>query len=191
MYHYIYRIDFLHPKHIGRYYIGKRTVSYKPENDNAYKGSGRFCKAFFDKYGTVGTYRKTILEINLSKEENAEREAYWIGDLWKTDSLCMNQEPGGLKGGKRQGHNHNGEHNPFYGRQHTEESKTQISKARLGSTWHKEYNIGCYSLDGELIKTYTTRDDLKYDGFNPKAVDNVLAGRSKTHKNKYFKIQLN
>lgn len=62
MYHYIYRIDFLHPKHIGRYYIGKRTVSYKPENDNAYKGSGRFCKAFSINTGqlvhTVKQYLK-------------------------------------------------------------------------------------------------------------------------------------
>lgn len=45
----------------------------------------------------------------------------------------MNQEPGGLKGGKRQGHNHSGEKNPFYGRHHTEVSKAQISKSRVGS----------------------------------------------------------
>lgn len=49
MYHYIYRIDFLHPNHFGKYYIGKRTVD---------------------------TYRKTIIELNNSKEDNAKREAY-------------------------------------------------------------------------------------------------------------------
>lgn len=119
MYHYIYRIDFLHPNHFGKYYIGKRTVD---------------------------TYRKTIIELNNSKEDNAKREAYWIGNLWKTDPLCMNQEPGGLNGG-----------------------------------------IKCYSLDGNLVKVYYNRQELKEDGYNPKCVDNVLAGRAKTHRNHLFK----
>lgn len=99
----------------------------------------------------------------------------------------MNQEPGGLNGGQRQGHNHSGGKNPFYGRHHTEASKAQISKSRVGSNWHKDYNIGCYSLDGKLIKMYKTRNELKIDGFNPKAIDNVIAGRSKTHKQLLFK----
>lgn len=46
----------------------------------------------------------------------------------------MNQEPGGLNGGKRKGHNHTGINNPFYGKHHTEESKVSISKSRLGIT---------------------------------------------------------
>lgn len=188
MYHYIYRIDFLHPNHFGKYYIGKRTVKYKPENDKAYRGSGRFCKSYFDKYGTVDTYRKTIIELNNSKEDNAKREAYWIGNLWKTDPLCMNQEPGGLNGGKRKGHNHTGNRNPFYGKHHTEESRSAISKARLGTTWSKSYEgIKCYSLDGDLVKVYYNRQELEKDGYNPKCVDNVLAGREKTHKNHLFK----
>lgn len=80
MYHYIYKIEFLKGP-VGRYYIGKRTTSTNPNNDNFYRGSGRFCKAFFDKYGTVDTYRKTVLELNSSKELNAKREAILIGDL--------------------------------------------------------------------------------------------------------------
>lgn len=47
------------------------------------------------------------------------------------------------------------------GRHHTEASKAQISKSRVGSNWHKDYNIGCYSLDGKLIKMYKTRNELK------------------------------
>ena len=96
----------------------------------------------------------------------------------------MNQEPGGLNGGKRKGHNHTGINNPFYGKHHTEESKVSISKARLGVTWSKSYEgIKCYSLDGNLVKVYYNRQD----GYNPKCVDNVLAGRAKTHKNHLFK----
>jgi hypothetical protein len=75
MYHYIYKIEFLKGSP-NRYYIGKRTSEAEPSKDNHYRGSGRFCKSFFDKYGTDGTYRKIILEINTSKEINSEREKY-------------------------------------------------------------------------------------------------------------------
>ena len=188
MYHYIYRIEFLKGE-IGRYYIGKRTTKSNPYKDNCYRGSGRFCKSFFDKYGTEGTYRKVIIECNPSKKINADREAFWIGDLWKTDPLCMNQAPGGINGGAHNGQNRSGKNNTFYGRKHTEESKNKMSISKKGSTWHKEYGIECISLDGNLIKIYKTRKELKDDGFNPKCVDNVIAGRSKTHKNYRFNLK--
>lgn len=75
MYHYIYRIDFLCGEP-NRYYIGKRTSRSIPEKDNSYKGSGIFCKHYFNKYGLDGTYNKTILEVNSSKEENSKREEF-------------------------------------------------------------------------------------------------------------------
>jgi hypothetical protein len=64
-----------------------------------------------------------------------------------------------------------------------------MSISKKGSTWHKEYWIECISLDGNLIKIYKTRKELKDDGFNPKCVDNVIAGRSKTHKNYRFNFK--
>lgn len=188
MYHYIYRIDFLKGEE-GRYYIGKRSSSAKPTNDHYYRGSGLFCKYFFNKYGTDGTYIKTILEINPNKETNAEREKFYIGDLYKTDPLCMNFTEGGLNGGRHQA-DHNGENNPFYGRHHSLESRRLISEHKKGIKYPRKWSrkVGKYSLDGELISIYNNRYEMKSDGLNPKCVDNVLSGRSKTHKHYYFKI---
>lgn len=80
MFHYIYKITFLCGSHKGSYYIGKRTSRSSPEKDS-YRGSGIFCKRYYDKYGIINTYTKEILEVNPSKELNAEREAFWIGTL--------------------------------------------------------------------------------------------------------------
>lgn len=98
MVHYIYKITFLCGEPKGRYYLGKR--SYKrndPSKDNFYKGSGIFCKRYFEKYGAIlgKTYTKEIIEINQTFEANKNREIEIIGDLYKTDVLCMNMIPGG------------------------------------------------------------------------------------------------
>lgn len=74
MFHYIYRIDFLCGEP-NRYYIGKHSSTNKT-TANSYTGSGLFCKRYFKKYGKEGTYKKTILEVNSSKEENSKREEY-------------------------------------------------------------------------------------------------------------------
>lgn len=96
MIHYIYRIDFLCGEP-GRYYIGKRTFRWKNVENDSYAGSGNFCKNYYKKYGKIKdkTYKKTIIEINESLTLNELREIKIIGDLWKTDPLCMNLCPGG------------------------------------------------------------------------------------------------
>ena len=85
--HYIYKIIFLCGKP-GRYYLGKHSGQL----DDCYAGSGSFCKAYYKKYGKkLGkTYIKEILEINPNKKVNALREKEIIGDLYKSDPLCMN-----------------------------------------------------------------------------------------------------
>jgi hypothetical protein len=95
--HFIYKIHFLCGYPTGRYYLGKHTGYI----DDTYAGSGRFCFAYYKKYGKIAgeTYIKEILEINPSKKINNDREKIVIGDLWKTDPLCMNQAPGGMSGG--------------------------------------------------------------------------------------------
>lgn len=96
--YYIYKIHFLCGYPSGRYYIGKKTYVGKHFESDTYTGSGNFCKSYFKKYGKVEgvTYIKEILEINPSFEINKDREKYWIGNLWQTDPLCMNQMEGGF-----------------------------------------------------------------------------------------------
>lgn len=93
---YIYKIIFLCGFPCGRYYIGQHMHRGKLENDR-YTGSGNFCKAYFKKYGKLfgKTYIKEILEINPSEEINKIREKEIIGNLYKTDPLCMNLIEGG------------------------------------------------------------------------------------------------
>lgn len=100
MIHYIYKIIFLRGFPTGRYYLGKRSFNGNDLSNDAYSGSGSFCKAYFKAYGKrLGdTYLKEILEINPSAEINSKREEYVIGDLWKSDPLCMNLVPGGNGG---------------------------------------------------------------------------------------------
>lgn len=94
--HYVYKIHFLCGYPAGRYYIGRHKHTGSLSTDK-YAGSGDFCKAYFKKYGKIEgvTYIKEILEINPSMTINKSREAYLIGDKYKTDPLCMNLAPGG------------------------------------------------------------------------------------------------
>jgi len=98
MIHYIYRIDFLCGEP-GRYYLGKRSYRGRKIENDTYAGSGKFCFEYYNEFGQIRniTYVKTIIEINNTFEENLKREEIVIGDLWKTDPLCMNLCPGGWK----------------------------------------------------------------------------------------------
>lgn len=97
MIHYIYKIIFLRGYPTGRYYLGKRSYPGSDLIRDTYSGSGYFCDEYFEEYGkSLGdTYIKEIIEINPSKKINSDREEIIIGDLWKTDPLCMNRCPGG------------------------------------------------------------------------------------------------
>lgn len=97
MIYYIYKITFLCGEPAGRYYLGMHEYNGENVDKDSYAGSGIFCKAYYKKYGKrLGeTYIKEILEINQNEIINGKREEVIIGDLWKTDPLCMNQCPGG------------------------------------------------------------------------------------------------
>lgn len=125
--HYIYKIHFLCGYPTGRYYLGKHTGQIY----DSYAGSGKFCKSYYKKYGKIAgeTYVKEILEINPDKKTNHDREIVVIGDLWKTDPLCMNQLPGGACD-----RNH-GDKPGMLGKHHSAESKKKISEANKGRKW--------------------------------------------------------
>ena len=134
--HYIYKIHFLCGFPTGRYYLGKRTYNGVDISNDKYNGSGNFCKEYFEKYGAFNgkTYLKEILEINPSYEINKEREVIIVGDLWKTDPLCMNQRGGG-DGGLIPGHTV------------SEEGKKHLSELNSEEVYQ-------YDLNGNLIKKY-------------------------------------
>lgn len=100
MIYYIYKITFLCGSPEGRYYLGKRKYTGSDVSKDAYTGSGAFPKMYFKYFGKqLGiTYIKEILEYNADAKINGIRESEIIGDLWKTDPLCMNKTVGGLGG---------------------------------------------------------------------------------------------
>lgn len=97
MIHYIYKIHFLCGYPTGRYYIGRHSHRGKTLDKDKYAGSGVFCDEYYAAYGKLEgkTYIKEILEINPSHKINVSREKFWVGNLYKTDPLCMNMVPGG------------------------------------------------------------------------------------------------
>lgn len=134
--HYIYKIHFLCGFPTGRYYLGKRTYNGNDISKDKYHGSGNFCKEYFNKYGSIPgkTYLKEIVEINPSYNINKNREVIIIGDLWKTDPLCMNQRGGG-DGGMIP--------------KHTISDKGKRRLSEINSE-----NVYQFDLNGNLIKKY-------------------------------------
>ena len=120
MIHYIYKITCLCGNLKGHYYIGKHTA--QNENDG-YVGSGIKIRAYYKKYGAKKgeTYIKEIIEYNDTAEQNSVREKEIIGDLWKTDPLCLNLMEGGKSSGMK-------------GKKHTQE---WINKRRGQPAWNK------------------------------------------------------
>lgn len=93
MIYYIYKINFLCGEP-GRYYVGKHCARNWYDVDT-YTGSGTFCKRYFKKYGKVNTYEKEILNFANNKQDLANLEELYIGDLYRTDDLCVNLKKGG------------------------------------------------------------------------------------------------
>ena len=145
--HYIYKITCLLGSLKGHYYIGKHSTS-RPQDK--YYGSGTVLRDYYKKYGKKDgvTFIKEILEYNDTFEKNMDREREIIGDLWKTDPMCMNLCNGGygpsefkISEETRQKliASHKGKPSPKKGkpspnncRPCTEETKIKISKANKG-----------------------------------------------------------
>lgn len=82
----------------GKMYVGKHT--YKGDNfyDAHYLGSGYILKRAIKKHGKEN-FIQEILEYNSSKEENAQREVYWIQKLNTLAPNGYNVDKGGTGGG--------------------------------------------------------------------------------------------
>ena len=169
-YYYIYKITFLKGSLKGKYYIGKHIGNNPDLVNDGYFGSGNMCIRYCKKYPPVigETIAKEILEVCDSKEELAECEKKWIGDLWETDENCVNLKRGGeggwdfckgtkysdehrrkisdsLKGIKRtpeqnkwNSERQKGEKHPMYGKHLSNETKKKISESNKGKHKHWE-----------------------------------------------------
>lgn len=89
MLHYVYKTTVIDT---GEYYIGKHSTD--KANDN-YIGSG---KGLLERVSEDYPITIEILKYADSSDEAYELEEQIIGDLWKTDPLCLNRCKGGKIG---------------------------------------------------------------------------------------------
>lgn len=96
---YIYKITLTNKDHelYNHYYYGARITNKKPENDS-YKGSSTMIRKskYFDFF--PNDYIKEIVKICKDENELYNSEKEIIGDLYLTDSNCLNMFRGGLGG---------------------------------------------------------------------------------------------
>ena len=79
-------------------YVGKHTYRGQESFDKNYLGSGYILKRAINKYGKEN-FIQEILEYTSSKEENAERERFWIKELNTLVPNGYNVDKGGTGGG--------------------------------------------------------------------------------------------
>lgn len=165
-FHYIYKITFLCGEPEGRYYLGKRSFCGDSIEKDKYAGSGNFCFSYYKKHGKIlgKTYIKEIVEINLDKEINRCREGEIVGDLWKTDPLCMNQCPGG---------------DTFKTESHKQAVSKRLSKKVL------QYSLSC-----EYLKTFESLHIAAREiGVEPANISSACIGKQKTAYNYIWRYE--
>ena len=166
-YHYIYKIILLKGKYQGYYYLGKHTTR---DIDNLsldhYAGSGKIVRNYYNKYGKIEgeTFKKEILEFNDSRESNNSREREIIGDLYKTDKLCLNLRNGGDGGGWEPGM-------PAWnkGKHPTKEHLRHQSEAQ-------NKPILQYDLEGNFIKEWKSEKSID-EYYGGKSVNKAVIGK--------------
>lgn len=143
MIYYIYKITLLKGNLEGHYYIGKHKTD---KEKDYYAGSGVIVKGYYKKYGKKKgvTYTKEILEYNPTEEVNNIREKEIIGDLYKTDPLCLNLKYGGEGGGWEKGMTAINK-----GKSPSPETKALLSKAARKSVLQ-------YDIEGNFVKEWVS-----------------------------------
>lgn len=175
--YYIYKIICLCGSFKNHYYIGKRTSTKKDVLNDFYYGSGEKLRRYYKKYPPVlgETILKEIIEFNPDAETNSKREKEIIGDLYKTDPLCLNLMEGG--NGRRVAKETTEKKSSLMkGKKLSDETKKKMSEARIRDNsylslkkyyqthdaWNKGKiglygkQVACYNLDGEFLKIYDT-----------------------------------
>lgn len=155
MIYYIYKITLLKGSLEGHYYIGKHKTD---KEKDYYYGSGTLVKDYYKKYGKKKgvTFTKEIIEYNASEEINNLREKEIIGDLYKTDPLCLNLKYGGEGGGWEKGMTAINK-----GKSPSPETRAILSKVARKPVLQ-------YSVDGTFIKEWESEKNVDdhYGGVN-------------------------
>lgn len=89
MFHYVYKTTIVGT---NEYYIGKHSTD---KLDDSYRGSGVDLKIRRSEGYAI---EFDIIEMCETEDEAYLREEYHVGDLWKTDPLCLNRCKGGRTG---------------------------------------------------------------------------------------------
>ncbi|MCA9750114.1 MAG: GIY-YIG nuclease family protein [Romboutsia sp.] len=168
--HYVYKTTNLIN---GMIYIGRRSTSKVIEKD-FYKGSGVYLKNAFKFFGKQN-FKKEILEVCSSFEELLIREVYWINKYNSTNSkLGYNLSNKSIGAGI-------GVENSFYGKTHTDETKTKISQANKGRKHDKEL---VNRLTDLRKKENLSNETLKKKSESVKGNKNPFFGKTHTEESK-------
>jgi hypothetical protein len=180
----------------GKLYLGyHKCTTTDPEKDK-YLGSGRVFKKALTKYGK-SSFKRKILATFDKKEEATNFEELLLGMVNAGDNKRYynrhNFSQGGLTNPKF------GRDNPFFGKQHTAETKLIISQAKTGISLTNEHKakvsaslIGNtrsrtkeYLITDPSGNTHTTssvRDFCKLYTLNQTSMSRVVRGLQPQHK---------
>lgn len=177
MYHIIYKTTNVET---GKFYIGMHSTD---DLNDGYLGSGLRLRRSVEKYGKEKHHRE-ILYFTEDRKSLAELEKQIVNEELLTNPLCINLRKGGFGGVLP------GEGNPFYGRQHTPETKALISKSGKGrqpSELNRQRNT-------ELFKGKPLSEEHKEKiraGNRGKSQNKSAIALENIHKAKCKQIELN
>ncbi len=111
-----------------RFYIGAHSGKYT----NHYAGSSPVLALAYDKYG-IENFTKTLIKEFNTFNEALEYEETIISDEMIKTAVCYNVKKGGV-GGFASGENH-----PWFGKQHTEETKAKMRAKSKGRKFSEDF----------------------------------------------------
>lgn len=169
MYYYIYKITLTKGKFKNHYYIGQ----HKTDNmDDGYKGSGILVNKYYKKY--PNDFIKEILCYCKDKDELNKAEDFYVGDLYKTDPLCLNLIAGGKCKGiseetrLKQSISAKNRNPNFLGHKHNNETKKKMSDKKIGNKNSIGHNVS--EQNKEKYKQLFTGKHWKKDEITGKRI---------------------
>ena len=137
---------------------------------------GYYCTTIYDDNGNPHTIRhhRIIWEV-VNGQIPDGYEIHHI-DKNRSNNSISNLEL--VESSTHKQHHFSGENNPMYGKPNPQ--ARDIGKSR-------SKKVGCYTLDGVLLKEYNCIRDTKQDGFDSGNVTKCCKGIYKTYKNYIWK----